>query len=462
MLFNDTIVAVSTPPGMGAISIIRITGNDSFKIAEKMFSGKSKLSSAQTHTIHFGKIVDPDKNEIIDTVLISVFRSPKSYTGYDIVEINCHGGYINNELILELIIKNGARFAEPGEFTKLAFLNGKIDLTQVEAVADIINSKTRKAQRSSIAQLLGGLSKEILQLKKQLINTASLLELDIDFADEHLLTIETKKIINDIQIATKSIGKLLSTYQQGHLLREGAKISIIGKPNVGKSSLLNALLKKNRAIVSEIPGTTRDYLEEVIDINGIPFTFIDTAGLRHTENLIEQTGINSTKDQIRISDLVLLMLDASNPLDENDQKVFDIVNEYHKTDTDKKIIIIKNKTDIGNVVEENYFEFLNCQEVSISAKKLTGLEDLKETIQNTFNTIVSDDFIMISNLRQKESLQKSLDYLNHAVDGLNNNMSFEFVSLDIRGAINGMSEFLGEVTNEDILNNIFEHFCIGK
>ncbi len=462
MLFEETIVALSTPPGRGAISIIRITGIKSIEIADRIFIGKQRLIEAKSHTVHFGKIIDSDCHETIDTVLVSVLKTPNSYTGFDTVEINCHGGSINTEMIIEVILKNGARLAEPGELTKLAFLNGKIDLTQVEAVADIIHSKTRRAHRSSVSQYLGGLSNHIKEIKTRLLNIASLIEMDVDFADEQLLDINRSNLIGEIQISIESIKSLLSTYTHGHLLRDGAKIAITGKPNVGKSSLMNSLLNKNRAIVSEIPGTTRDYLEESIDINGIPFNLIDTAGLRCTENPVEKTGIDKTKEQIETADLVLLMVDASNQLDQNDNKAIEIISEYHKTEIEKKIIIVKNKIDIQNVIEDNFFTTLGCEEVSISAEKMIGLDELKDLIQKLFSDNVSPDSPHISNIRQKVSLENCVASLEHSLNGLNNDISFEFIALDIRNALDCTREILGEISNDDILNNIFKNFCIGK
>ena len=462
MLFEETIVALSTPPGRGAISIIRITGTKSIEIAGRIFIGKQRLIEAKSHTVHFGKIIDSDSRETIDTSLVSVLKSPNSYTGLDTVEFNCHGGRINTEMIIELLLKNGARLAEPGEFTKLAFLNGKIDLTQVEAVTDIIYSKTRRAHRSSVSQYLGGLSNRLKEIKTRLLNIASLIELDVDFADEQLLDINRNNLIGEIQISIESIKSLLSTYNHGHLLRDGAKIAITGKPNVGKSSLMNSLLNKNRAIVSEIPGTTRDYLEESIDINGIPFSLIDTAGLRCTENPVEKTGIDKTREQIETSDLVLLLVDASNQLDQDDKKALEIISEYHKTDIEKKIIIVKNKIDIQKVIEDNHFASLGCEEVSISADKMIGLDELKDLIQKLFSDNISPDSPHISNIRQKISLEKCIVSLEHSLSGLKNELSFEFIALDIRNAIDCTSEILGEISNDDILNNIFKNFCIGK
>ncbi len=462
MIFNETIVAISTPPGRGAIAIIRLTGNRAIQITDSIFSGKVKLNEVKTRTIHFGKIINPDNGETIDHVLVSIFRAPNSYTGSDVVEINCHGGYINTEMILNLIVNNGARIAGPGEFTKLAYLNGKIDLTQVEAIADIIHAKTHKAHRTFISQYSGVLSEELNHIKNHLINTASLIELDIDFADEQLLQIDNEKIIGEINEAYTSVHNLLLTYQNAHLIRDGAKICIVGKPNVGKSSLMNILLQKNRAIVSEFPGTTRDYLEESIEINGIPFSIIDTAGLRHTENPVEQTGIIAAKDQIRESDLVLFVIDASQPADDNDQKVFATIQEFHQIDLEKKIIIVKNKSDIGNVIKENFFRNLDCKEVLLSAKNMTGLEDLKDTIKDLFRINYPYDAPIVSNIRHKIALESCLLHLDHAKESFHQNISFEYISLDIRNAIDSLKEILGEITSEDILKNIFSNFCIGK
>lgn len=460
-ILNETIAAISTPPGTGAIGIVRITGRDALAITEKIFKGAKKVSEISTHTVEFGKIINPQNNEIIDVVLVNVMHSPRTYTGFDTVEINCHGGVMTTKRILELALQNGARMAEPGEFTKLAFLNGKIDLSQVEAVADLIHAKTETARRSSLNQFLGNLSSEVKSLRGDLLQLCTLLELDVDFGEEHLIHIDTEIINQKIETIIKRIHELLSTYNVGHLLRDGAKVAIVGKPNVGKSSLLNALLKKERAIVSETPGTTRDFIEESIDINGIPFTFVDTAGLRHSEDRIEKMGMNNTIDLMQSSDLVLMMIDRSKPLDDDDKKILKIILDYHRDNPAKKMIIVQNKTDLGDS-SETHPRLDEFTSVRISVKTRYGLDTLKDTISRHFEFHISPESPVITKLRHKISLEKSLEFLNSAQRSLNQRISYEYLSFDIRNAISSLNEIIGTITSEDILKSIFSSFCIGK
>lgn len=462
MFFEDTIAAISTPPGLGAVSIVRISGKNSFKIADLLFEGKIKPSSALSHTIHHGYILDPRNNEKIDSVLLSVMREPNTYTGFDSIEINCHGGILNTKKILELVLSQGARLAEPGEFTKLAFLNGKIDLSQVEAVADLIHAKTEGARKASMSQFMGNLKNEITGLREQLIQLCSLLEIDLDFAEENLLEIESRKIKEQITLIENKIKKLLSTYNTGHLIRDGARVSILGKPNVGKSSLLNTLLQKERAIVSHIPGTTRDYIEESIDIHGIPFTFVDTAGIRDTKDDIEIHGIHFSKENIQSSDLIIALFDISNSLDDDDLKVIKIIKEAQYQNNTIKTLFVGNKSDLSELYKKELNSIIKEGFITISAKTHKGIDELKSKISSLFLTDISFDSTMISRLRHKIALEKSIESLTTAMTTLDNKISYEFVTLDIKNAIHSLAEIVGEVSSDDVLNNIFSNFCIGK
>lgn len=462
MFFEDTIAAISTPLGLGAVSIIRITGKNSFKIADIIFEGSIKPSFAKSHSVHHGYLIDPMNKEKIDSVLINIMRAPKTYTGFDSVEINCHGGIVNTRRVLELVLSQGARLAEPGEFTKLAFLNGKIDLSQVEAIADLIHAKTEGARKASMSQFMGNLKNEISDLRTQLIQLCSLLEIDLDFAEENLLAIEPSKIKNLMSSIENQIKKLLTTYNTGHIIREGAKVSILGKPNVGKSSLLNALLQKERAIVSHLPGTTRDYIEEALDINGIPVTFVDTAGIRDTTDDIEIHGIHFSKEIIQTSDLIIALFDVSSPADDDDRKVINIINEAQSNNETVKVIYIGNKVDLGEKYRNTYISDYENDFISISAKLYLGVEELKNKISSLFQSDVSFDSPMISRLRHKLALEKSLASLIIAEGTLDNKISFEFVALDLKNAIHALAEIVGEVSSDDILNDIFSNFCIGK
>ncbi len=462
MIFDDTIAAVSTPPGVGAVGIVRISGKNALTIADAVFRGSVLISQAPSHTIHFGFVVEDQNNEKVDSVLVSVMRSPKTYTGLDTVEINCHGGVVNTRKILQIILSKGARLAEPGEFTKIAFLNGKIDLSQVEAVADLLFAKTEGARKASMSQFLGNLKNEVLRLRSQLIQLCSLLEIDLDFAEENLLAIDHNSVKSQIKIVEDHIRNLLSTYHTGHIIREGAKVTILGKPNVGKSSLLNALLKKDRAIVSEIPGTTRDYIEESLDIDGIPFVFVDTAGIRSTNDDIEIHGIHYSKENLLSSDLVLAMFDLSGTPDDDDMKVMNIVKETAESNKTSQTIFVGNKADISEIVDFERRLNLHTPLVRISAKSQDGIDGLKKKISELFQNDLSFDAPMISRIRHKIALEKSLHSLSIASLSLENRISYEYVALDIRNAVAALSEIVGDVTSDEVLNNIFSNFCIGK
>ena len=462
MFFDDTIAAISTPLGLGAISIIRITGKNSINLADKVFEGKARPSMASSHSVLFGYLIDPQNGEKIDTVLLSVMRSPKTYTGLDSIEIDCHGGIVNTKRVLELVLSQGARLAEPGEFTKLAFLNGKIDLSQVESIADLIHAKTEGARKASISQFMGNLKNEVHALRKQLINLCSLLEIDLDFAEENLLVIEREKIGKQLSLSENQIGKLLSTYNTGHIIREGAKVSIIGKPNVGKSSLLNVMIQKDRSIVSHIPGTTRDYIEESMDIEGIPFTFIDTAGIRDTTDDIEVHGIHFSKEIILSSDLIIGLFDASACYDDDDEEVLNIIKNAELHNKTIKVIYVGNKIDLGEYDENGLMTKIGHEFIPVSAKTNDGIDDLKRNISEMFLSNLAFDSPMISRLRHKIALENSLKSLAIAKETLENNISFEYVVLDIKNAVHSLSEIVGEISSDEILSNIFSKFCIGK
>ncbi|KAB2879432.1 tRNA uridine-5-carboxymethylaminomethyl(34) synthesis GTPase MnmE [bacterium] len=462
MFLEDTIAAISTPLGIGAVCMVRISGKDSISIADKIFNGRVKPSVAESHSIHFGYLIDPENTEKIDSVLLSVMRSPKSYTGFDSVEISCHGGIVNTKKVLDLVLSQGARLAEPGEFTKLAYLNGKIDLSQVEAIADLIHAKTEGARKASMSQFTGNLRNEVSNLRNQLIQLCSLLEIDLDFAEENLLIIDTMKIKDQLYAVENQIKKLLSTYNTGHIIREGARVSILGKPNVGKSSLMNAMLQKDRAIVSHLPGTTRDYIEETIDINGIPFTFVDTAGIRDTKDDIEIHGIHFSKEIIHSSDLIIAMFDISSPLDADDDRVKNIIHDAVLQNETVKTIYVGNKTDLGEFDRSKFVSDIGSDFIKISAKSQSGIDKLKTKIGVLFNSNVSFSSPMISRLRHKIALEKSLSSLEIAKKSLADNLSFEFVALDIHNAIQALAEIVGDVSSDDVLKNIFSNFCIGK
>lgn len=448
---EDTIIALATPPGVGAISIIRLSGDDSISLAENFFKGKSKISEATTHSVHYGKIFSEEFG-VLDDVLITVFKSPNSYTGEDSVEISCHGNPFIVQSIIELFLStNKIRLAEPGEFTKRAFLNNKIDLSQAEAVLDIIHSRTEASFRGARNQLDGLLSQKVDFLRKSIINALSFIELELDFAEEDIEFINNSELLKKLDEIIIEIDSLLESYSVGKIIRDGVNVALVGKPNVGKSSILNYLLKESRAIVSDIPGTTRDIIREEISIDGILFKLFDTAGLRESNDVIEREGIYRSREAIRNSDIVLFIEDV----EQGDSK--DLFSELINFTSPERIIKVINKIDLDP----------NCQlfgDVRISAK--TG-EGVKKLIQKLKEVALGGNYytertVLVSNLRHYNCLRKSREYLINAHDSILKNLSGEFISVDLRNATISLGEIIGEVTSDDVLNNIFMQFCIGK
>ncbi len=478
-LNNDTIAALATPVGEGAISIIRVSGDESIEKVNSIFAGKINLKKAKTHTLHYGNILSKN-GEVIDDVLVSVFKNPNSYTGEDSIEISSHSSTIVVKKIIEELVNNSVRLAEPGEFTKRAFLNGKMDLTQAEAVADIINSRTEASLRGARNQLDGMLSQKIDLLRKELINTTSLIELELDFSEEDLEFIAKEKVIAEIQKIINEIEKLLATYSFGRVVRDGVNVAIVGKPNVGKSSLLNYILKESRAIVSEIPGTTRDVIREEVSIDGILFKLFDTAGFRLTEDAIEKEGVKRSREAVRNSDVVILIDEVVNGIPK------ELYNELTALIDESRIIIVLNKLDLANeddrvstsstvsahqVVEP--FEMtgastplsnLDVADVIISVKDGKGMEELLELLKE--KSLGSNSFTeksaVINNVRHYDALSKAIGDLEEGKNSLNSGLSGEFVSVNLRAAEDSLGEIIGKVTTDDILNNIFDNFCIGK
>jgi len=460
---DDTIAAISTAIGEAGISVIRISGKDAIKIADKVFRGKRKLEEVKTHTAHYGKIVD-SSGKVVDYVVATVFRSPHSYTGEDVVEISCHGGIFVTRKVLEAILEAGARLAQPGEFTKRAFLNGKIDLSQAEAIADLIRSATDLAYQSSLSQLEGSISRKIKKMRDDLINLCSLVELELDFADEDLEFVDKPELANKIRDAIAEIDELIETFKYGKIYREGIKVVIAGKPNAGKSSLLNALLNENRAIVSDIPGTTRDVIEESLNIEGVLFKVIDTAGLRETYDIIEQEGVRRAEEQLRKADMILLVIDSTDEVDERDMRLYHRVLNLAVNES-KRCVIVFNKVDLldGKQMQmEKVFE--DFPVVHISALTGLGLDKLKKIMveQSFLGMNRTEASVVITNVRHRDALVKAKQSLLYALKSLEEGMSGDLVAVDLRAGLNYLGEIIGEVTTEDILNNIFSKFCIGK
>ncbi|MFA5012510.1 MAG: tRNA uridine-5-carboxymethylaminomethyl(34) synthesis GTPase MnmE [Ignavibacteria bacterium] len=454
----DTICAISTPIGEGGISVIRISGTDSFKIVQNIFSKsreKSKalnISETKSHTVHFGYLFD--ENKLIDEVLVSIFKSPNSYTGEDVIEISAHGGVFVTRKILSLIIKQGARHAEPGEFSKRAFLNGKIDLSQAEAVADLIKSKTEEAHKSSLEQLEGSLSAYVKQIREDLINVTALVELELDFAEEDLEFAQKDEVKNKALRIINDLKEIVNSYIKGKVIRDGINVVIAGKPNSGKSSLFNSLLKTERAIVSEISGTTRDYLEENLIIDGILFNLTDTAGLRSTADIIEHEGIKRSFSRINDADLVIYLVDSSNSKSEREHSV-KFFNEQIKSNN--KLLVFTKKDLAGNSVPDTAVAVSISDNESLSKLKKEMVRMIKENESG-----IKSEIIVITNIRHKICLEKTIESLDNLVKSIEKKMSGEFLSIDLRNALSHLGEITGSVTNDDILTYVFSKFCIGK
>ncbi len=452
---DDTIAAISTATGNGGIGIVRISGSNAIDIADSLFvspKGK-KLKEQNSHTIHFGNIVY--ENKIIDEVLVSVMKAPNTYTREDIVEINTHGGYRAVTSVLNIVIKTGARMAEPGEFTKRAFLNGRIDLTQAEAVIDIINAKTEAGKDAAMKRLEGRLSKSIKALREKILTMLAHIEAAVAYPEHDDETMTYNTIAGGTKEVMTEIDRLISTADTGKIYKEGIKTVILGRPNVGKSSLLNTLLEEDRAIVTDIPGTTRDTLEEMINVGGIPLNIIDTAGVRETDNVIEKIGVEKSKSLAEEADLVLLMFDGSRELSNEDRGLIELTKN-------KKVIALVNKLDLDQKI--NIDEIKHLDPVNISVKTDEGIARLYEKIKNMFmlGDINVDNSVLISGERNKASLVRAKKYLENVMETVDNKMPEDFISMDLTEAYEALGEITGEALEEDIIDKIFSEFCLGK
>ena len=459
MLEEDTIAAIATPVGMGGIGIIKISGPKSFQIAKRIFKSKHHPFALQSHQLHYGEVIDTKDGSSIDEVLISFMRKPLTYTKEDVVEINCHSGILVLQRILEIVLREGARLAESGEFTKRSFLNGRIDLSQAEAVIDIVKSQTNASLKIANQQLRGALSKEVMKLKEGIVSLLTSIEASIDFPEEDIDIISFKELQSKIDGLKGNIIALIDSYEEGRFYREGISALIVGKPNVGKSSLLNCLLKENRAIVTPIPGTTRDFIEEAISIKGFPLKIIDTAGIEDARDIIEEEGVRLAKEKLNCAEIVLLVLDSSQGLNQGD---FNLIGEL----TDKKVVIALNKIDLVSEPTLNRFKAAlnNYPTVPISALHIWGIEELKEAIFSTISQYRFDlsSPVFVTNTRHKVALEKTLKSLRFAHESIRKEMSPEFIALDMQRALKYLGEIVGETSSEDILDTIFSEFCIGK
>ena len=455
--FTDTIAAISTSSGEGGIGIVRLSGKRALAIADKIFISHSgqRVADFGSYTMHYGKIYDQGK--AIDEVLLSIMRKPKSYTRENVVEINCHGGCVALRKVLELTLAQGARLAGPGEFTKRAFLNGRIDLAQAEAVIDIIRAKTDSALRLSLGQLNGGLSKEINKIRRGLLGILVYLEAGIDFPEEGLPQQDKRKSEQNLKILSSQLNKLLKNSSSGRILREGIHVVICGKPNVGKSSLLNALLKKERSIVTPVAGTTRDTIEEMINIKGVPVRIVDTAGILRARNLIEKKAVRRSHKQISLADLVIILFEADKKLNHNDRKLIKQVKN-------KKAIAVINKIDLRMRIEKKEISRVFQKVVELSVKKGKNIHLLEEAIAEFVgkDKLQNPESMLVSNLRHIQALKQVAETLNQARVSLANNLSLEFVTQYLKDAGVYLDQILGKSFSEDLLKKIFTDFCIGK
>ena len=457
---EDTIAAISTPIGEGGIGIVRLSGRDAISIADRVFFSPKgrKLKDAISHTVIYGFIVDYAANERIDEILVTIMRAPKTYTREDAVEINCHGGMLPVRVTLQLLLREGARLAEPGEFTKRAFLNGRIDLSQAEAVIDVIKSKTEQAERLALQQLEGRLSDKIISLKDKITSLCAYVEAYIDFPEEEF-DLEKSEMLGSLNEAVAELTALSQRYDEGRFFRDGVSTAIVGKPNVGKSSLLNILLQKDKAIVTETPGTTRDIIEDYLNIQGLPLKIMDTAGIRETHDLAEMEGVKRSLKAIEGADIVIAVLDAGRPFDEADKEVIDRVK-------DKRAVIVINKSDIESLAFSLQPSAFSLQPiVKVSALNGRGIDELKDAI---YSTCISHsrgtgvEGVLITNIRHKHSIDHALRTLKEAEKALNINEPIEVIALFLRESLDYLGEIIGVVTTEDVLNRIFSEFCVGK
>ncbi|MCF8714273.1 tRNA uridine-5-carboxymethylaminomethyl(34) synthesis GTPase MnmE [Joostella atrarenae] len=474
MKIQDNIIALATPSGAGAISVLRVSGKDAITIVEPLFKsirGK-KLSEQKTHTIHLGHIVDG--NKVLDEVLVSIFKGPNSYTGENVIEISCHGSPFIQQEILQLFLRNGCRVADAGEFTLRAFLNGKLDLSQAEAVADLIASDNEASHQIAMQQMRGGFSSEIKKLREELLNFASLIELELDFAEEDVEFADRTQfteLLNKIQLVLK---RLIDSFAVGNVIKNGIPVAIVGEPNVGKSTLLNALLNEERAIVSDIAGTTRDTIEDEISIGGIGFRFIDTAGIRETKDVVESIGIKKTFEKIEQAQVVIYIIDSIK-LVNNRENISQIRVELEKIKNrfpQKPLVIIANKTDtiskdltdfIAAEIKDIAAANVKTKALLIAAKTGIGVEELKNILLEFVNTgALRNNETIITNSRHYDSLLKALEEIDRVQDGMANGISSDLLAIDIRQALYHFGEITGEITTDDLLGNIFANFCIGK
>jgi len=458
----DTIAAISTPMGEGAIAIVRLTGDQALSIIDKIYKGpgNKKLSEVNSHTIHYGHLVDPDSEKVVEEVMVSIMRGPKTFTREDVVEINCHGGLVSVKKVLNLVLTNGARLAEPGEFTKRAFLNGRIDLSQAEAVMDLIRAKTDRAMNVALGQMEGRLSKLVQTLRQEILETLAHVEVNIDYPEyDDVEEMTHNMLIKKASYVKDQLVKLLQTAEQGKILREGISTVIVGRPNVGKSSLLNAFVQENKAIVTDIPGTTRDVIEEYVNVRGVPLRLLDTAGIRETEDIVERIGVEKSRTVLKEADLILLVLNNAEELTNEDLQLFEATKGM-------ETIIIVNKTDLPRKIDMNRIRELggNSPIIATSILEDKGINELEEAISNLFfeGDLEASDLTYVSNTRHIALISQALKIIEDAISAIENNTPIDLVQIDLTRAWEILGEIIGDTVSDSLIDQLFSQFCLGK
>jgi len=458
----DTIAAISTPMGEGAIAIVRLSGDEALKIADRIFKGvgNKSLLDVSSHTIHYGHLIDPKTSEVAEEVMLSVMKGPKTFTKEDVVEINCHGGLVSVNRVLQLVLNEGARLAEPGEFTKRAFLNGRIDLSQAEAVIDLIRAKTDRAMNVALGQMDGRLSRLIRKLRQEILEILAHVEVNIDYPEyDDVEEMTHHMLLEKSRYVQQEIEKLLQTSQQGKILREGLSTVIVGRPNVGKSSLLNSLVQENKAIVTDIPGTTRDVIEEYVNVRGVPLRLLDTAGIRETEDIVERIGVERSRQVLKEADLILLVLNYSEELSEEDRNLFKAVEGMD-------VIVIVNKTDLPQQLNMDELKAVakDYRVVTTSLKEDQGVNELEEAISSLFfsGSIESGDMTYVSNSRHIALLNQASRAIEEAIDGVESGTPIDIVQIDLTRSWELLGEIIGDSVHESLIDQLFSQFCLGK
>lgn len=457
----DTITAISTPMGEGAIAIVRISGDDAYQIADSIYRGpgNKRLADADSHTIHYGHLVNPKTGETVEEVMVSIMKGPKTFTREDVVEINCHGGIVSVNRVLQLVLSRGARLAEPGEFTKRAFLNGRIDLSQAEAVMDLIRAKTDKAMNVALGQMEGRLSQLIRRLRQEILQTLAQVEVNIDYPEYDDVEEMTHRLFLEKTYFVKTeIEKILNTSEQGKILRDGLSTVIIGRPNVGKSSLLNSLVHENKAIVTDIPGTTRDVIEEYVNVRGVPLKLVDTAGIRETEDIVERIGVERSRAVLKEADLILLVLNNSAELTHEDELLFEAIEGMD-------VIVIINKTDLPRKIDLDRVKQIGAKQiVSTSLLEDQGIDDLEEAIASLFfkGSLELGDLTYVSNARHIALLGQALQAIESSIEAIEAGVPIDLVQIDFTKAWELLGEIIGESVQDGLINQLFSQFCLGK